>query len=94
MFVIGAFLIKRCHRVPEIRLAAADTGVAGKHRPAGAVVEFFSGTVVIALLALTTVVFQAAVLSGIVTEGALVMHAPAVGENRAPISIKAWKIAG
>ena len=54
------FTVKGGKAVPEVRLAASDAGVSGLHRPAGIIIEFDRGTVVVALRSLAAEILQAA----------------------------------
>jgi hypothetical protein len=54
------FTIKGGEAVPEVRLTASNAGVSSLYWPAGLIVKFGRGTVVVALRSLAAYVLQAA----------------------------------
>ena len=86
MFIIIMFFrlpIKWGEAVPEVGLAASDTGMSGLHRPAGIIIEFDRGTVVVALRSLAAEILQAA--GFIFPVRALAMDGSPVGKERTSI---------
>ena len=71
VFLSSTFSVKWRHRIPEIRFTAANAGMTGLNRPAGAVIELNAGTVVVAFRAFTSLIFKTAAIDIIIRAAAV-----------------------